>query len=681
MSDSPASREPGADDVVEVAGRLRSLLATGSSAADAAGDVVVTATPTGPGLEILLAECAATGPELAAELLAFVERVRDHPTSAGMEPTGVIVAPEAPPPDAVAAALAAMGELHRPHSALVVPLGAGQAARLARSDADLWHFVDEAAELVGIATERPASDRANAADALLAELDELVGRFADPAADGAYTAPVHHDTGMPARQRRVLPEVPRTTLRSYLAARGGNGLAIARLVEPEAIMDELEAAGLRGRGGAGFPTHIKWRTVAENCSPTEPATVVVNAAEGEPGTFKDRAILRANPFQVIEGALIAAVTIGADRVVFALKSTFTTELAVLRSALDEVVAAGWTDGIDVTVFEGPSEYLYGEETALLETLDGRHPFPRLAPPYRRGVDEVSYFGHHETSSSADVEMAAPGGSSDAPPAMVGNVETLANVPRIVSRGARWFRAAGHRAVARHRGVHDQRRRGLRRGGGAPDGHDRARRHRAPRRRCPPRSDDRGGRARRVRADAPGDALDTPLSFEAMQAAGSGLGSAGLRVVDDATDPVALAAGMSRFLAVESCGQCTPCKQDGLTVADALARLCRDEASEADLETIRTRLDTMPTGARCSLPTQHQAAVSSLLDAFPASVQAHLAREVGVADPVLVAEAVDLVEGALRVDETQADKQPDWSHDPVWSGQAPAERFGAPPGVD
>src|SRR5437879_2632902 len=121
---------------------------------------------------------------------------------------------------------------------------------------------------------------------------------------------------------RVLPPKPIRTLADYRKAGGGQGLEAARKVEPDAVIAELTASGLRGRGGAGFPTGVKWRTVRDNRSPVEPSTVVVNGAEGEPGTFKDRAILRANPFHVLEGALIAAIAVGADQVMVALKRSF-----------------------------------------------------------------------------------------------------------------------------------------------------------------------------------------------------------------------------------------------------------------------------------------------------------------------------------------------------------------------
>ncbi len=155
----------------------------------------------------------------------------------------------------------------------------------------------------------------------------------------------------------------------------------ARTVEPVAIIDEIEASGLRGRGGAGFPTGRKWRSVAAFASDVLATTVVVNAAEGEPGTLKDRTILRLNPYEVVEGALIAARALGARAIVVATKGSFTTEIERLRSAVAEMVEAGWTDDVEVSVFEGPEEYLYGEETALLEA----HRRSTAVPPHRAAV--------------------------------------------------------------------------------------------------------------------------------------------------------------------------------------------------------------------------------------------------------------------------------------------------------
>jgi NADH-quinone oxidoreductase subunit F len=147
------------------------------------------------------------------------------------------------------------------------------------------------------------------------------------------------------------------SLDEYVARRGGAGLEAARKKSAEELISELEASGLRGRGGAGFPTGRKWRTMVENRSTSEPTTVVVNGAEGEPGTFKDRSIIRRCPYHVIEGALIAALAVGADHIVFGLKKSFQREVQRMRAAIEEVKAAGWAEGVTIEVFEGPDEYL------------------------------------------------------------------------------------------------------------------------------------------------------------------------------------------------------------------------------------------------------------------------------------------------------------------------------------
>ena len=153
---------------------------------------------------------------------------------------------------------------------------------------------------------------------------------------------------------RVLPADPVDSLDAYKAAGGCRGLEAARRLGPAATIEDVEASGLRGRGGAGFPTGTKWRTVAGYASAALPATVVVNGAEGEPGSFKDRTLLRRNPYAVIEGALIAAMAVGADRIVVAVKSSFTAERARLAQAISEIEAAGWAEGVALGVATGPS---------------------------------------------------------------------------------------------------------------------------------------------------------------------------------------------------------------------------------------------------------------------------------------------------------------------------------------
>src|SRR4051812_23323823 len=425
---------------------------------------------------------------------------------------------------------------------------------------------------------------------------------------------------------RVLHPTPIESLDEYVSSGGGRGLDTAQGLSPDEIIAAVDASGLRGRGGAGFPTGRKWRTVRDYGSPAARPSVVVNAAEGEPGTFKDRTIMRNNPYGVLEGALIAARAVDADQVILATKTAFTVEVARLRAAAADIERAGWSKGIDIDVVGGPPESLYGEETALLETTDGRYPLPRIAPPYRRGVHEVVESpADVDTGSglSAHVEMAGPGHETDAPPALVDNIETLANVALIFAHGAEWFGTVGTAespgtivctvtGATKQAGVGEVAMGTPLRdvieaiGGGARPG-------------------------RQIRAVLPGvsnafipaRALDTPASYEALAAIGSGLGSGGFIVFDDADDLVAAAAGAARFLAIESCGQCSPCKVDGLRISAVLDALSRSEASRADFEDLRACIATVADGARCSLATQQQTLAASLLEEFPDDVDAHL----------------------------------------------------------
>jgi NADH:ubiquinone oxidoreductase subunit F (NADH-binding) len=477
---------------------------------------------------------------------------------------------------------------------------------------------------------------------------------------------------------RILDPEPVASLDAYVANGGGRGLHAARALEPAAVIAQLRAAGVRGRGGAGFPTAIKWRTVAANASPTEPTTVVVNAAEGEPGSFKDRELLCRTPYRTLEGALISAHALGAPKIVVGTKRGATRATTRVEQAAAELLAAGWLQGVTIDVVEGPPEYLLGEETALCEVIDGRNPFPRVAPPYRRGIDEVvEHADDVDTGSglSAHVEMAAPNEESYAPPTAVDNVETLAHVAEVFAQGVDWFRSIGTESspgsfVATVSGatlragvgefamgttlrtVIDEL------GGGVRAGHEIV-------------AVLQGVSAAPLTADQ----LDTPLSWEGMEAIGSGLGAAGFIVFDDTTDPIAIAAGVSRFLGVESCGQCTPCKQDGMAISDALARICARDAQPRDLQTVRDRLTTVADSARCSLATQHQLVVGALVDRWHDDLEArghNEPRAVPVAPIVPFLDVSD--DGVATLDLEQAKKQPDWTFSERWNGQAPADRL-------
>jgi len=173
---------------------------------------------------------------------------------------------------------------------------------------------------------------------------------------------------------------------------------------------------------------------------------------------------------------------------------------------------------------------------------------------------------------------------------------------------------------------------------------------------------------------PESLLDTPLTYEAMQAIGSGLGAAGFIVFDDETDFAAVGHGVSKFLAVESCGQCTPCKQDGLALEGLLDRIRRSEGNDLDLLAVDDHLATVADSARCFLATQHQRVVGSIASEYADSLRAHAERKVEPAAEMLIAPIRDLADGRVWYDEIQADKQPDWTFDAVDSGKAPVDRL-------
>ena len=478
-------------------------------------------------------------------------------------------------------------------------------------------------------------------------------------------------------ESRVLPTIPIATLDDYVSAGGGAAIERAAALGPDGVIDEIARSGLGGRGGAGFPAGRKWAAVRANSSELEPSSVVVNAAEGEPGSFKDRAIMRANPFAIIEGALVAARAVGADQVIVGTKRAFTDEIALLRAAIAEIEGAGWADGITLSVFEGPSEYLYGEETALLEVIDGRYPFPRIAPPYRRGVDEVVDHAADMTSdssSAAHVELAGSSDEAVAPPALASNAETFVNAALIVAKGADWWRSVGtadspgtivctvsghtERAGVGEFAMGTPLREVLETLGGSPrDGHSWV-----------------AAISGVSNAFVPVDLFDTPMSHEAMRAIGCGLGTGGFIVYDDTADFAGVAAGMSHFLAVESCGQCAACKGDGLTIAAVLERVARSASHPDDLDVLDARLTTVADGARCNLATQQQVVVGSVLELFPDVIAAHARHEAAPAVPEAIAAIAGMHDGVAVIDPHQAGKQPDWTFDEVGSGKWPADRL-------
>lgn len=459
----------------------------------------------------------------------------------------------------------------------------------------------------------------------------------------------------PTRGPRVLPEYPLESLAEYVAIGGGGALEKFRTLGPDGVIAELTRAGLRGRGGAGFPTGTKWRSIRNGGGRHHYA--VCNASEGEPGTFKDRALMRANPYQIIEGLVLATRTVGAIESFIAVKESFHTETERLIGAITEFQEAGWLEGITIAIAEGPEEYLLGEEKALLEVIEGNPPLPRWLPPYLHGLyATVPQLGWE----SADPE---PGhhGPHLANPTLVNNAGTLAHAAWIIAHGADAFRSFGTEEspgtlvctvigdVAYPDVVEVEMGTSLRdlldRCGGPLEG-------------------------RTIKAVFPGvanavltgDALDTPLTYEDMAAIGSGLGAGGFIVYDDTACMVKVAATLSRFLYVESCGQCLPCKLGTGHITEALERIRDHKGSTQDVDIIVERLHVVADANRCFLPVQEQHLISSVLDAFPEEIEAHLdgaclATNREIPTPKLV----DLVDGVATYDPMQDRKQPDWTY--------------------
>lgn len=448
------------------------------------------------------------------------------------------------------------------------------------------------------------------------------------------------------RRRILLSDEPLMGLDAYEAAGGGAGLTALADHGPDRVLDELEASGLRGRGGAGFPTGLKWRSILAGGSAAGQRFVVANGAEGEPGTFKDRFLIRNNPYSMLEGLAISAGVTGARRAYVAVKSSFTAEIERLSAALVETAEAGWWSDVEVSIVGGPEEYLFGEEKALLEVIEGEDPLPRLFPPYVYGLFTTS--PQMGWSAGRSLENREQGAN----PTLVNNVETLANVPAIVAQGGEWFRSMG---TSESPGTvlctisGDTNRHGVEEFEmGTPVGEivdtigDGV----------------TGGRSARYLLSGVsnpvlrGELLTTPASHEALSAVGAGLGTGGFMVFDDRTDPIELARAVSRFLWIESCGQCPACKLGTEHVTSLL-----DEAVETrrvELGVLSARLRTVNDAARCYLPTQEQQVVGSLLADVRDGV-------VGEHRELLIAPITDLVDHRFVTDERHRFKRPDWTY--------------------
>ena len=457
----------------------------------------------------------------------------------------------------------------------------------------------------------------------------------------------------------LLPVEPVLSLDAYLATDiGGAGVRRARDLGPAATIAEVSRSGLRGRGGGGFPTGRKWAGIAEQAGGRR--YLVCNGAEGEPGTFKDRALLRANPYQLVEGIVIAAFAVGADEAFICLKASFVCEIAAVTRAVQEFQTAGICTDCKVTIVAGPDEYLFGEEKAMLEVIEGNDPMPRWLPPHLHGLfataPQLGWQSH-------DRQTGEPGGSGSNP-TLVNNVETLSNIAHILARGAAWFRSMG---TAESPGtivttvVGDV---------VAPDVGEVE--MGTPLRAVIDAVGSGVGPGRTVKAVFSGVAnavvkatdLDVAVSYEGFRGIGSAMGSAGFIVYDDTTCMVDAAYRFSRFLSVESCGQCPPCKLGSSAITEHLERLETGIGDHHDLAAITGWLEHVTDGNRCYLAVEEKVMVTSILRAFPEEFTEHIeAHRCPRPRRLAIPKLVDLADGRAVYDESFWRKRPDWTYAP------------------
>jgi NADH:ubiquinone oxidoreductase subunit F (NADH-binding) len=376
---------------------------------------------------------------------------------------------------------------------------------------------------------------------------------------------------------------------NLLAEPDGAAQAYSRALDmgPEKVLDELEDSALQGRGGAGFPAHIKWRSVRSQ--PPGPRTLILNADEGEPATFKDREILQRRPDLVLEGLAIAARVIDARDIFLYLRGEFEIPRTALERSLAEIDGEKRFGDLRFHLHSGHGSYICGEETALLEALEGKRGMPRLRPPY---PVEKGLWGR---------------------PTLVHNVETLACIPGIVLRGGPWFRGLGRcepgtklYCVSGHvarPGTYE-----------LPLGVT-----------LDELVEVAGGYLGSLKAFSPGGASSgflpaserqRPLSFQALAAAGSLLGSAGVTVLNDTVDMAWAARQQLRFFEEESCGQCAPCRIGTRYLGHCLDQVITGDSRGDSLAHVQEVAREMEEGSICGLGQAAALPLTTALKYFP-----------------------------------------------------------------
>ncbi|MDR3689712.1 MAG: NAD(P)H-dependent oxidoreductase subunit E [Fimbriimonas sp.] len=388
-------------------------------------------------------------------------------------------------------------------------------------------------------------------------------------------------------------------LDAYRAQGGFQALEAVRASgDPNAVIDAVFKSGIRGRGGAGFPTGRKWRMVRD--AKGLPKTLICNGDEGDPGAFMDRMLLESFPFRVLEGMLIAAYAMGIEVGILYIRAEYPHAVASIRKAIEIVKSEGLLGSMRLRIARGAGAFVCGEETALINSLEGHRGIPRVRPPYPA---EAGLWGK---------------------PTCVNNVETFALIPWIVRNGADAFAAIGSKgskgtkvfalagAVRRGGLIEVPMGTTIRQiveeiGGGVGEG--------------------RTFKAVLVGGPSggcvPASMADTPVDYEALQSAGAIMGSGGMVVLDDRSCMVDLARFFIRFTQNESCGKCTMCRVGTRRMLEILDRICEGHGTADDLDRLETLAEAITQGSLCGLGQTAPNPVLSTLRHFRSEYEAHL----------------------------------------------------------
>jgi NADH-quinone oxidoreductase subunit F len=401
-----------------------------------------------------------------------------------------------------------------------------------------------------------------------------------------------------------------TEIRDYIAL-GGYRAASKALLEmrPEAVIEEIKASGLRGRGGGGFPTGRKWEICRD--VPGDAKYLICNADEGDPGAYMDRSLLEGNPHSVIEGLVIGAFAIGAREAYIYVRMEYPLAVKNVTVALDQTRELGLLGtnildsgmDFDIHVFKGAGAFVSGEETSLMASIEGRRAFPRQRPPFPA---ESGLWGR---------------------PTNINNVETWANVPLIIDKGAGWYSRIGTRGskgtkifslvgkinntglvevpmgISLREIIFDI-------GGGIKDGKKfKAVQTGGPSGGC-----------------IPAEHLDSPIDFDTLNKAGSIMGSGGMIVMDEDNCMVDVARYFLKFTQEESCGKCVPCRVGTRQMVDILTRITQGEGKPGDIEELEELAETVRQGSLCGLGQTSPNPVLTTLRYFRKEYEDHILRQ-------------------------------------------------------